>query len=100
MAAPLDLMGLIHKLTAEKFLTMIENGVAVEETDKEGNVTERTRPLSAAEWGVITTFLKANNITASVNDNDALKALQDKLGNKRKTIRPVLDDSDGAPTWQ
>lgn len=100
MAAPLDMMGLIHKLTAEKFLKMIEDGVEIEETDKEGNVTVRYRALSAAEWGVITTFLKSNNITASVNDNDALKALQDKLTGKRKTIRPVLDDSDGAPVWQ
>lgn len=100
MAAPIDMMGLIHKLTAEKFLKMIEEGVEVEETDKEGNVTVRCRPLSAAEWGVITGFLKSNNITASVSDNDALKALQDKLTGKRKTIRPVLDDSDGAPVWQ
>lgn len=100
MAAPIDMMGLIHKLTAEKFLKMIEEGVEVEETDKEGNVTVRVRPLTAAEWGVITGFLKANNITASVNDNDALRALQDKLTGKRKSIRPVFDDSDGAAVWQ
>lgn len=100
MAAPIDMMGLIHKLTAEKFLKMIEEGVEVEHTDKEGNVTVSMRPLSAAEWGVITGFLKNNNITASVNDNDALKALQDKLTGKRKTIRPTLDDSDGATLWQ
>ena len=100
MAAPIDMMGLIHKLTAEKFLKMIEDGVEVEETDKEGNVTVRVRPLTAAEWGVITGFLKSNNITASVNDNDALKALQDKLTGKRKSIRPVYDDSDGATVWQ
>ena len=100
MAAPIDMMGLIHKLTAEKFLHMIEEGVEVEETDKEGNTTIRVRPLTAAEWGVITGFLKANNITASVSDNDALKELQDKLTGKRKSIRPVLDDSDMVPTWQ
>ena len=100
MAAPIDMMGLIHKLTAEKFLRMIEEGVEVEETDKEGNVTTRFRPLTAAEWGVITGFLKNNNITASVSDNDALKELQDKLMGKRKSIRPVLDDSDWVPTWQ
>ena len=100
MAAPIDTMGLIHKLTAEKFLKMIEEGVEVEETDKEGNITVRVRPLTAAEWGVITGFLKNNNITASVNDNDALKALHDKLTGKRKTIRPVFDDSDGATVWQ
>ena len=79
---------------------MIEEGVEVEDTDKEGNVTVRVRPLTAAEWGVITGFLKNNNITASVNDNDALKALQDKLTGKRKSIRPVYDDSDGATVWQ
>lgn len=100
MAAPIDMMGLIHKLTAEKFLRMIEEGVEVEETDKEGNTTIRVRPLTAAEWGVITGFLKSNNITASVSDNDALKELQDKLTGKRKSIRPVLDDSDMVPTWQ
>ena len=100
MAAPIDMMGLIHKLTAEKFLDMIENGVTVEETDKEGEVTERRRPLSAAEWGVITGFLKNNNITASVNDNDALKALQDRLDGKRKTIRPVLPDAGEGVQWQ
>lgn len=96
MAAPIDMMGLIHKLTAEKFLAMIENGVEVE--DKEGNVS--VRPLTAAEWGVITGFLKNNNITASVNDNDALAALQEKLTGKRRTIRPTLDDSDEAIQWQ
>ena len=100
MAAPIDIMGLIHKLTAEKFLKMIEEGVEVEETDNEGNVTVRVRPLTAAEWGVITGFLKNNNITASVSDNDALQALQDKLTGKRKSIRPVYDDSDGATVWQ
>ena len=35
MAAPIDMLGLIHKLTAEKFLHMIENGVEVTDTDKE-----------------------------------------------------------------
>lgn len=100
MAAPIDMLGLIHKLTAEKFLHMIENGVEVTDTDKEGNATTHYRALTAAEWGVITTFLKSNNITASVNDNDALKALQDKLTGKRKSIRPVYDDSDGATVWQ
>lgn len=43
MAAPIDMMGLIHKLTAEKFLKMIEEGVEIEETDNEGNVTVRCR---------------------------------------------------------
>ena len=100
MAAPIDMMGLIHKLTAEKFLRMIEEGVEVEETDKEGNTTIPVRPLTAAEWGVITGFLKNNNITASVSDNDALKELQDKLTGKGKSIRPVFDDSDGATVWQ
>lgn len=100
MAAPIDMMGLIHKLTAEKFLKMIEEGVEVTDTDKEGNETTHYRALTAAEWGVITTFLKSNNITASVSDNDALKALQDKLTGKRKSIRPVFDDSDGATVWQ
>ena len=100
MAAPIDMMGLIHKLTAEKFLRMIEEGVEVEETDKEGNTTIRVRPLTAAEWGVITGFRRNNDITASVSDNDALKELQDKLTGKRKSIRPVLDDSDMVPTWQ
>ena len=100
MAAPIDMLGLIHKITAEKFLHMIENGVEVTNTDKEGNETTHYRALTAAEWGVITTFLKSNNITASVTDNDALKALQDKLTGKRKSIRPVYDDSDGATVWQ
>ena len=100
MAAPIDMMGLIHKLTAEKFLKMIEEGVEIEETDKEGNVTVRCRPLSAAEWGVITGFLKNNNITASVSDNDALKALQDKLDGKRRAIRPVLPDAGEGVQWQ
>lgn len=100
MAAPIDLLGTIHRMTAEKFADMIENGVEEVKVDKDGDETVTRRALTAAEWGVITGFLKNNNITASVSDNDALKALQDKLQGKRKTIRPVLPDVGEGIQWQ
>lgn len=97
MAAKMSTMSQLHSALAAMLLKMLEEGVPVG-TDDAGEVIFRAP--TAAELGVVVTFLKSNNITASVSDNDALKELQDKLMGKRKSIRPVLDDSDMVPTWQ
>lgn len=100
MAAPVSKLNAIHAALATTFLKALEEGVRVVTVDKEGNETEHYRPLLATELSVIVTFLKNNNITASVEDNDELAALAAKLRGDAKTkkIVPVLDN--GETTWQ
>lgn len=96
MAAPVSKLNAIHSALATTFLAALEDGVRVVNIDKEGNETEHYRPLTAAELSVIVAFLKNNNITSSVEDNDELAALASKLRGdaKSKKITPVLDDGD------
>ena len=96
MAAPISKLNAIHAALATTFLAALEYGVRVVNIDKEGNETEHFRSLNAAELSVIVAFLKANNVTSSVEDNDELAALAAKLRGDAKTkkITPVLDDGD------
>lgn len=102
MAAKVSELSAIHKALATTFLKALEEGVRVEKEDKEGNVTETFRALNSSELAVIVAFLKNNNITASVEDNNELMAmaetLRGKSRNKTRTIEPVLDE--GETTWQ
>ena len=91
MAADNDTLGLIHKALAEQFLDILTNGIPVEQADGEGNVTTTIRKPTAAEYAVVVTFLKANSITADVEENDALAMLKKKMEEKRKQ-RPTLAD--------
>lgn len=91
MAANNDTLGLIHEVLAKEFLGLLTNGIPVETADKEGNVTNTTRKPSAAEYAVIVSFLKANNVTADIEENDALAMLKKKMEEKRKQ-RPTLPD--------
>ena len=91
MAANNDTLGRIHTALAEQFLDILTNGIPVEAVDKEGCVTTTIRKPTAAEYAVVVTFLKANNITADVEENDALSMLKKKMEEKRKT-RPTLAD--------
>lgn len=101
MAAPISKLNAIHAALATTFLNALEDGVRVVNIDKEGNEAEHYRPLTAAELSVIVAFLKNNNVTSSVEDNDELAALAAKLRGEAKTkkITPILDD-DGETTWQ
>lgn len=96
MAAPISKLNAIHAALATTFLAALEDGVRVKNFDKEGNESEYFRPLTAAELSVIVAFLKNNNVTSSVEDNDELAALAAKLRGEAKTkkITPVLDDGD------
>lgn len=91
MAANNDTLGEIHEVLAKEFLGLLTDGIPVESTDKEGNVSTTHRKPSAAEYAVIVSFLKANNITADIEENDALAMLKRKMEDKRK-LRPTLPD--------
>ena len=79
----------LHAVLAEQLLDMIQNGVPT--FDKEGN--ERgTRKATAAELSVAVAFLKANDITANLDDSDATKALREALEARRKKAKPVMPD--------
>lgn len=100
MAASMDVMASLHKALAKQLLRVLEEGVPLK-VDDEGEVIYR--PASAAELGVAVAFLKANNITASVDDNDELKALVEKMraGSKSRKITPITDFPDaGGTAWQ
>lgn len=91
MSADNDTLGLIHKALAEQFLDLLTNGIPEVKFDKEGNETTTTRKPTAAEYSVVVAFLKANSITASVEENDALAMLKAKMEEKRKQ-RPAYSD--------
>lgn len=94
MAADNDTLGLIHKALAEQFLDILTNGIPVEKADVEGNVTTTIRKPTAAEYAVVVTFLKANSITADVEENDALAMLKKKMEEKRKQRHTLSDHLD------
>ncbi len=89
-----ELLKELHHATAVGLLDIIKNGVPV--FDKEGN-EGGTRKATAAELAVAVTFLKANDITANLDDSDATKALREALEARRKKAKPVMQDflSDG-----
>ena len=89
MAASDATLKALHAVLAEQLLDMIQNGVPM--FDKEGN--ERgTRKATAAELSVAVAFLKANDITANLDDSDATKALREALEARRKKAKPVMPD--------
>ena len=89
MAASDATLKALHAVLAEQLLDMIQNGVPV--FDKEGNESG-TRKATAAELAVAVTFLKANDITANLDDSDATKALREALEARRKKAKPVMPD--------
>ena len=89
MAASDSTLKELHTVLAEQLLDMIQNGVPV--FDKEGTEAG-TRKATAAELAVAVTFLKANDITANLDDSDATKALREALEARRKKAKPVMPD--------
>ena len=79
----------LHAVLADQLLGIIRNGVPV--LDKEGTEVG-TRKATAAELAVAVTFLKANDITANLDDSDATKALREALEARRKKAKPVMPD--------
>lgn len=89
MAANSEILGEIHNALANEFLDLLTNGIPVDKTDAAGNVVTMNRKPTAAEYSVIVAFLKANSITADIEENDALTMLKKKMEEKRKN-RPTL----------
>jgi hypothetical protein len=91
-------LGLIHNLTAEWAISLLEGKATAAVVDKEtGEVTQVPIRPSAADIAVIRAFLKDNNITCVPSDDNAIgrlqKTLEDKQ-NRRKPTLPKLDDPD------
>lgn len=89
MAAIDETLKTLHAVIATQLLDMIQNGVPV--FDKEGNESG-TRKATTAELTVAITFLKNNDITASIDDSDATKNLREALEARRKRAKPVMPD--------
>ena len=89
MAASDTLLKELHAELAAQLLDIVRNGVPV--FNKEGDEVG-TRKATAAELAVAVTFLKANDITADLNDSDATKELRDALEARRKKTKPVMPD--------
>ena len=79
----------LHAVLAEQLLDIVRNGVPL--FDKEGTEIG-TRKATAAELSVAVAFLKANDITANLDDSDATKALREALEARRKKAKPVMPD--------
>lgn len=79
----------LHAQLAQELLDIVRNGVPV--FDKEGNEVGN-RKATAAELSVAVAFLKANEITADLNDSDATRELRDALEARRKKKRIAMPD--------
>ncbi|WP_425486139.1 hypothetical protein [Achromobacter deleyi] len=75
-AAPAALEEAISKATVEALSEL--HGVVARELTRRINADE----ASAADIGAAIKFLKDNNITASVEDNDQMRSLKDKLAER------------------
>ena len=80
---------LLHEQLAIQLLDIVQNGVPV--FDKDGDEVG-VRKATAAELAVVVSFLKANDITADLNDNDATRDLKVALEARRKKARAVMPD--------
>ena len=89
MSASEAILKELHAELATQLLDIVRNGVPL--FDKEGTEAG-TRKATAAELAVAVTFLKANEITANLDDTDATKSLRDALEARRKRAKPVMPD--------
>ena len=89
MSASETILKELHAELATQLLDIVRNGVPM--FDKEGTEVG-TRKATAAELAVAVAFLKANDITANLDDNDATKALREALEARRKRAKPVMPD--------
>ena len=89
MSASEAILKELHAELAAQLLDIVRNGVPL--FDKEGTEIG-TRKATAAELSVAVAFLKANEITANLDDSDATKALREALEARRKRAKPVMPD--------
>lgn len=90
MAASNATLQALHEAVAQGLLEIITEGVPMK-WDDDGEVTAR-RKASAAEFGAAIKLLSDNNITAKLEDNDALQALQKVMEANRAKGDTILHD--------
>lgn len=81
----------LHEAVATELLDIIKNGVPIKWDEETGEELARRKP-SAAEFSAAVAFLKANDISADINENDATKALAEALAKRRAKSKPGLGD--------
>lgn len=89
-AASEDALGSLHKLVAESLTADLEDAANIEDPAVRATVVATARAQAIA-------FLKANSITASVEDNAGLRDLRAKLRDKQRnkvTPRQLQDAAD------
>lgn len=91
MAASDTILKELHEVVATELLDIIRNGVPVKWDEETGDELAR-RKATAAEFSAAIAFLKANEITANLDDTDATKALRKALEERRKAKKPVTMD--------
>lgn len=97
MAASESVLNKIHEVFAEYLLGLLTKTVAV--YNEEGDVIdEKPYAVSAAELGVITKFLKDNNISfvASDEDDDELNAIRERAKEAARRQGFTQEDIDAA----
>ena len=90
MAASDSVLKALHEAVATELLAIIKDGVP-SQWDEDGEVIAM-RKASAAEFSAAIAFLKANDITANLDDNEHTKALKDALEARRRKAKPVMPD--------
>lgn len=83
-------MAQLHAVLAQVMLDILKNGVIVG-VDPEGG--ELRRNANAAEMGVVVTFLKNNSITSDIEQDEALREMNDMLRNKAKQHGLTMPDT-------
>ena len=84
MTASDKILGVLHQRLAAVMIQMVEPIEHPAQYDEDGTVIKPawTEYPSASVLAAATTFLKNNNITAAVETDEKLKALQERLASR------------------
>lgn len=82
-------LGFMHGLLTRYYINRLESELTDPEDDEEA-LLDLAIGLSPAELTAMNNFLKQNDITCAVEDNDELSELAQQLENKRKRGRDKL----------
>ncbi len=91
MAASDAILKELHEAVAKELLEIISVGVPIKWDEETGDVIA-IRKATAAEFSAAIAFLKANDITANLDDTAHTRALRDALEARRRKVKPVMPD--------
>lgn len=91
MAASDSILKELHEAVAKELLEIIKEGVPCKWDEESGDVLAMRKP-TAAEFSAAIAFLKANDVTANLDDTEHTKALRDALDARRRKVKPVMPD--------